>query len=101
MAPEYECPRCGVVYTKVRPADKKQDDGIMAEFYSSKGHKKKLSRKQDDLIKELSLLIRSRYGLVMLKNHGRGTGRELAQISRRLNEYALFHLDSHKRPAEK
>ncbi len=67
MAPEYECPRCGVVYTKVRSADKKQDDGIMAEFYSSKGHKKKLSRKQDDLIKELSLLIRSRYGLVMLK----------------------------------
>ena len=73
LAPPYECPRCGVVYSKAHVREKKGDtmsSGNRAPTRRAKrfGHPAAQNPGVDDeLLKELKLLIRSRYSLICLE----------------------------------
>jgi len=73
LAPPYECPHCGVVYSKAHVKKGKGD--TMQSKDHSPAQKAKGSRHptgqdhamDDDLLKEIKLLIRSRYSLICLE----------------------------------
>jgi hypothetical protein len=76
LAPPYECPKCGAIYAKTGPSPRKGKVGQKEKSPTSRGSREPWSwtqygrrrvGKDDDLIKELKLLIRSRYGLICLE----------------------------------
>lgn len=76
IAPEYECPKCGAVYAKVLAADKGRRGNQGSQSHVSQHElfveheilvdtqSEVTTHHASDLVRELSLLIRSRYGLI-------------------------------------